>query len=1082
MLAEPWPAEAPLEALLTGGDRLHRRPRPDHPFGLFNHYGPTESSVVTTWGRVEAEGGGAPSIGRPIDGIEVLLDEAGEILIGGVGLARGYRGRPDLTAERFVPSSGGTRLYRTGDLARLLPSGELEFIGRSDFQVKVRGFRIELGEIEAVLRRHPAVRDGVVLARDGEGVEKRLVGYVVAQATAAELSAWLSRELPGYMVPASWVFLDALPLTPNGKVDRAALPAPERAEEDAYVAPRTATEERLAAIFAEVLELPRVGALDDFFALGGHSLKVARVLSRVRRNLRVDLPPRELFDHPTVEDLAQRVLATRGEAAEEWEILPVPRPEGPEAELPVSFPQRSLWLADCLSPGTALFNTPFALALAGPLDTVALARALDEIVRRHEPLRTTFRSGSGGPVQVVHRTALVPLPAVDLSGLPGPARAREAERIAAVEARHPFDLRQGPMLRLRLLRLGEAEHTLLALMHHIVSDDWSVWVFVSELAALYAAFTRGLPSPLPALPVGYGDFALWQRRWLEGEALGQLAWWQERLRPPLPVLDLPADRPRPAVRSSRGARLRRPLPEDLVQGLGALGRAADASLFIALLAGFDALLFRYTGAPEVLVGSPIANRHRVEVEGLIGVFVNTLALPADLSGDPRFGELLGRVRETLLGAYAHQDLPFDRLVEELAPVRDLSRSPLVDVFLILGNAPRPPRELAPGVRLSLLELEADIAKADLSLFLEEAEEGMLGLWEHSTDLFDATTVARMAGHLEALLTGAAADPGARISDLPLLSRAERAELSFWNTSVPEAAEATVRDLFHAQVARKPDAPAVVTPDGVLTYAGLHGRALRLAARLRALGVGPEVPVGVFCDRTPGLPVAFAAVLEAGGVYVPIDPSLPAERIAFLLADSGCTVVLAEGALPESATEGVQVLPLDPDPGEETEVALRSARAGPREPRLSHLHLGLDRPPERGGGLPRRGGRARGERRPCLRSRTGRPAAALRLSRFRRVGRGPPHLAALRGGRRAAGSGAPRARGDDAADRRAGGDGREPSPRLLGRVAPQPRRGSLSIRRAAPDDRGGRRDAPRVRPSPRPHAAPARPAAQRLRPD
>jgi amino acid adenylation domain-containing protein len=919
VLAEPWPADAPLAALLTGGDRLHRRPRPDHPFGLFNHYGPTESSVVTTWSRVEAEGDGVPAIGRPIDGIEVLLNEAGEILIGGVGLARGYRGRPDLTAERFVPSPGGKRLYRTGDLARLLPSGELEFIGRSDFQVKVRGFRIELGEIEAVLRRHPAVREGVVLARDGEGVEKRLVGYVVAQATAAELGAWLSRELPGYMVPASWIFLDVLPLTPNGKVDRAALPAPERAEEDAYVAPRTETEERLAAIFAEVLELSRVGARDDFFALGGHSLKVARVLSRVRRDLRVDLPPRDLFDHPTVEGLAQRVLATRGEAAEEWEILPVPRPEGPEAELPVSFPQRSLWLADHLSPGTALFNTPFALSLAGPLDTPALARALDEIVRRHEPLRTTFRSGSGGPVQVVHRTALVPLPIVDLSGLPGPARARKAEQIAAVEARHPFDLRQGPMLRLRLLRLGEAEHTLLALMHHIVSDDWSVWVFVSELAALYAAFTRSLPSPLPELPVGYGDFALWQRRWLEGEALGQLAWWQERLRPPLPVLDLPADRPRPAVRSSRGARLRRPLPDDLVQGLGALGRAADASLFIALLAGFDALLFRYTGVPEVLVGSPIANRHRVEVEGLIGVFVNTLALPADLSGDPRFGELLGRVRETLLGAYAHQDLPFDRLVEELAPVRDLSRSPLVDVFLILGNAPRPPRELAPGVRLSLLELEADIAKADLSLFLEEAEEGMLGLWEHSTDLFDATTVARMAGHLEALLAGAAADPGARISDLPLLSRAERAELSFWNTSVPKAAEATVRDLFHAQVARTPEAPAVVAPDGVLTYAGLHGRALRLAARLAALGVGPEVPVGVFCDRTPGLPVAFAAVLAAGGVYVPIDPSLPAERIAFLLADSGCPVVLAEGALPESATEGVRVLPLDPGPGEEVEV-------------------------------------------------------------------------------------------------------------------------------------------------------------------
>ncbi|HSF41209.1 MAG TPA: amino acid adenylation domain-containing protein, partial [Thermoanaerobaculia bacterium] len=593
VLEEPWPADAPLEALLTGGDRLHRRPRADHAFGLWNHYGPTENSVVTTWGRVEAQGDGAPSIGRPIDGVEVLLDETGEILIGGAGLARGYRGRPDLTAERFVPQAGGGRLYRTGDLARLLPSGELDFIGRADFQVKVRGFRIELGEIEVTLRRHEAVRDAVVLAWDGGRGEKRLAGYVVAkpgeevlatEVLATELRAWLGRELPDYMVPAAWVFLDSLPLTPNGKVDRAALPAPPPPEtaEDEYVAPGTETERRLAEIFAEVLEIPRVGARDDFFALGGHSLNVSRVLSRVRRDLRVDLPPRALFDEPTVAGLARQVDAFRGEAAEGWEIRPVPRPAAPEVELPVSFSQRSLWLADHLSPGSALYNTPFALSLEGPLDGPALARALAEIVRRHEPLRTTFRERDGGPVQVIHRPAPVPLPAVDLAALPGAARAAEAERIAAAEARRPFDLERGPVLRLALLRLGEGEHTLLALMHHIVSDDWSVWVFVSELSALYAAFARGLPSPLPELPVGYGDFALWQRRWLEGEALdGQLAWWRERLRTPLPILDLPADHPRPAVRSLRGARLRRHLPADLIEGVGALGRAADASLFIA---------------------------------------------------------------------------------------------------------------------------------------------------------------------------------------------------------------------------------------------------------------------------------------------------------------------------------------------------------------------------------------------------------------------------------------------------------------------------------------------------------------------
>ena len=897
VLAEPWPAEAPLKALLTGGDRLHRRPRPDHPFGLWNHYGPTESSVVTTWGRVEAEGDGAPSIGRPIDGIEVTLDERGEILIGGVGLARGYRGRPDLTAERFIPDEDGKRLYRTGDLARRLPSGELDFIGRADFQVKVRGFRIELGEIEVTLRRHEAVRDAVVLAWDGDLGEKRLAGYVVATATAGELREWLGRELPGYMVPTAWVFLDSLPLTPNGKVDRAALPAPEIGE-DGYVAPGTDTEQRLAEIFAEVLEIPRVGASDDFFALGGHSLKASRVLSRVRRDLRVDLPPKALFDDPTVAGLARRVDASHREAGEGWEIRPVPRPNASEAELPVSFSQRGLWLADRLSPGTALYNTPFRLSLAGPLDVPSLGRALTEIVRRHEPLRTTFRARDNGPVQVVHPAAPVPLPVVDLSGLPAVVRAREAERIAAGEARRPFDLEQGPVLRLALLCLGEGEHALLALLHHIVSDDWSVWVFVSELSALYAAFSRGLPSPLPELPVRYGDFALWQRRRLEGEGIdGQLAWWRERLRTPLPVLDLPADHPRPAVRSFRGARLRRHLPGDLVEGLGALGRGADASLFIALLAAFDALLFRYTGAPEVLVGSPIANRHRVEVEGLIGVFVNTLVLPADLSGSPRFGELLSRVRETVLGAYAHQDLPFDRLVEELTPVRDLSRNPLADVFLILGNAPRPPRELAPGVRLGLAELETGVSKVDLSLFLEETEEGMAGTWEHSTDLFDSATVARMAGHLEVLVAGVVAAPGARIADLPLLSLEERAQLMLWNelTRHEPPESGLLHELFFAQAERSPEAVAVI--DGVerFTYAELHDAVQALAREMRALGVGPEVAVGVCLERKVDLVISLLATLAAGGFYVPLDPAYPEERLAFMLEDSGARVIVAHAA-------------------------------------------------------------------------------------------------------------------------------------------------------------------------------------------
>ena len=925
---ESWPAGAPLRALHTGGDRLHRGPDPRHPFGLYNHYGPTENTVVTTWCRVAPEEDGRPPIGRPLDGVEVqVVDpgsfaliagdeaEAGELWAGGVGLARGYRGRPELTAERFVPdpfgSSPGARLYRTGDLVRTLPSGNLDFLGRIDFQVKVRGFRIELGEIETVLRRQAAVREGVVLAQEDGGGGRRLVGYVVPRGAlrgeelTTELAAALGRSLPEYMVPATWVVLESLPLTPNGKVDRAALPEPER-DEGSYVAPRSETEERLAAIFVEVLDLDRVGVDDDFFALGGHSLKATQALSRMRSRLRVDLPPRALFDHPTVARLAREVEASLDAApGEGWEIRPVPRPESETFELPVSFSQQGLWLADRLSPGSPLYNTPFTLEIAGRLDAPALARVLAEIVRRHEPLRTTFRAEADLPVQVVARRVQVELPVVDLSGLPAAARGQEGERLAIQEALRPFDLARGPVMRLRLLRLGEGEHVLLALMHHIVTDDWSVWVFVSELAALYGAFSQGRPSPLPEPALQYGDFAAWQRSWLQGATLErQTAWWREGLRPPLPVLDLPADRPRPAVRTARGGRLRRTLPRRLADGLSARAQQADATLFIALLAVFDVLLCRYTGENDVLVGSPIANRHRVEVEGLIGYFVNVLALRGDLSGNPGFAEILGRLRETVLGAYEHQDLPFERLVEELAPVRGLSRGPLVDAFLILGNAPRPPGELVPGVRLALRELETGVAKADLSLFLEETGEGLAAVWEYSADLFDEPTVERMAGHLETLAAALVAAPESPVLDLPLLSAAERAQLASWNAeaSARPGAEvpsgATLHGLFAAQAARTPDRVALIAGEERVSYAALAARATELAARMRGLGVGPEVGVGIFLDRSAELTVALLATLEAGGFYVPLDPAYPAERVGFMLADSGCAVVLTRTALEE----------------------------------------------------------------------------------------------------------------------------------------------------------------------------------------
>ncbi|HKV10659.1 MAG TPA: amino acid adenylation domain-containing protein [Thermoanaerobaculia bacterium] len=902
VLEEEWPEVVDLRVLLTGGDRLRRGLKPGHPFALTNHYGPTENSCVSTVGcqtpEEAREDREPPSIGYAVPGVELHLVD-GELLLGGTGLARGYHGRPDLTAERFVPDpfgGPGARLYRTGDLVRERPAGDFDFIGRIDFQVKIRGYRVELGEIEAVLMRHPGVLDGAVVARDEGHGEKRLVGYVVpgdsAGLTPAALKGWLGRSLPEWMVPSVWVFLPTLPLTPNGKVDRRALPAPGRSEE-LYVAPRTPLEEQVAAVFAQVLGVERVGVEDDFFELGGHSLRVMQVLSRLHSGLGIDLPQWVFFDHPTVAGLAREVEemgALQGPAAADWEIRPVPR--GPGEGLPVSYAQRGIWLDERLHPGTARFHVPVALTLDGPLNPAALAASLAEIVRRHETLRTAFRSVDGVPVQVIAPPGGFAMPVVDLSGLAPETRRAEAGRIADEEARARFDLERGPLFRVRLLRLGETEHELLALSHHIGSDDWSIHVFTRELAALYAG------SPLPELPVQYADFAAWQNRWLAGGVIdAQIKVWRERLAPPLPMLDLPVDRPRPPVRSARGGRVRAEISPRLSAGLDALGRRAEASPFMTLLAGFAALLSRVSGNEDLLIASPTAGRHREETEGMIGLFVNTLVLRMDLSGGPTFLDFLGRARERALEAYSHQDVPFEILVEEMQRGHDLSRNLLVQVYFVLGNAPRPPKELASGIAMSLRELEAGASKADLSVFLDE-DGGRLGLTvEYDSDLFDAASVERLAGRYRALLEGAAADPEARIADLPLFSSGERRQvLVTWNAGTAPARGELVPGLVAARAAERPEAAAVVSSSGTLTYGELAARAGRLARRLRAAGVGPETVVAILFERSAELVTAALAVLEAGGAYLPMDPLYPADRVAFMLEDSGAPVVLTRSGL------------------------------------------------------------------------------------------------------------------------------------------------------------------------------------------
>jgi amino acid adenylation domain-containing protein len=902
---------------------------------LLHVYGPTESTTFATWHRVESvpEGRSVP-IGRPIANTRAyVVDRSlrpvpagtpGELCLGGDGLARGYLGRPELTAERFVPSpfESGGRLYRTGDLARRRADGAIEFLGRSDDQVKLRGFRVEPAEIEAVLAGCPGVREGAVVVREEADGERRLAAFLIpAEGESADPRAFLRERLPPYMVPAEIEFLAAFPQTPSGKVDRRALatrrPA-DRPESRSGAAPGTPAEEIVAGVWAEILGRERIAARESFFDLGGHSLQAGRVLARLRSLFGVELSLRDFFREPTVSGLARQaeVAAAR-----------TPRSAHPPLERTaqgargaLSFAQERLWFLERLAPGLPLYAMPAVYRIAGPLRESALAAALVELARRHEVLRTVFPTVEGSPVQVV----LPPgdsgplLSRIDLDGLPQALRQSEAESLAAAEARRPFDLASGPLLRGSLLRLGKEESMLLLNLHHIVSDGWSIGVAAQEISTLYEAFAAGRPSPLPELPVQYRDYAEWQRRWLQGEVLeDQLAWWRQRLAGHAGSIDLPADRPRPAVQTWRGAVERLRLEEALTTELGRIGRQRGATLFMTLLAAFQALLHLYTGADDVAVGSPVANRNRVEIEGLIGFFVNTLVLRADLAGDPAVPELLDQVREVALGAYVHQDLPFEKLVEALSPERDLSYTPLFQVMFALHNAPAPLLDLGPGLLTTLGQAETGTAKFFLSLLLQQGSAGALeGELEHSADLFDPPTVRRLIGHYKMLLAGMAARPDARISELPLLTPAETFQvLEEWSWSSREDGGVTVHRLVQEQAARTPDRVALEAAgepiSEQITYGELDQRARRLAHRLRALGVGPEVRVAVCLERSAALVTALFAVLAAEGAYVPLDPEYPRERLELMLADSGARVLLIDegtrGLFSAAGTAGIACL-------------------------------------------------------------------------------------------------------------------------------------------------------------------------------
>ncbi|HEU4881106.1 MAG TPA: amino acid adenylation domain-containing protein, partial [Longimicrobium sp.] len=894
-----------------------------------NFYGATETPQAMGFFRLPAdlaEVGPAVPVGQGIEGVDLLvvtplgtlagIGERGEIAVRTPYLSRGYLNDAELTAARFIPNpligDPADRVYRTGDLGRYRPDGAVEPVGRADQQVKVRGFRVELGEVEAAVAKHPAIREAAVIAR-----ETGLVAYWVpveesVEPDAAALRLHLKALLPEYMVPSAWVRLERLPLTANGKLDRRALPEPEGVATDSgAAAPRTPTEEILAQIWAEVLRLESVGVDDDFFALGGHSLLATRVLSRVQNALGVVVPLRALFEGPTVAELAARVEEVRRAGLP---VLPPVVPVDRDRPLPLSFAQERLWFIDRLEGGSAQYNIPTALRLGGALDVDALERSLGEVIRRHEVLRTVFREVDGGAVQVVAPFAGFTLSVDDLSGLDEAAREAEVRRRAREDAMRPFDLAEGPLFRAALLRVADGEHVLLLCIHHIVTDGWSGGVLRRELGALYAAYREGSGSPLAELPVQYADFAVWQREQLRGEALDrQVGYWKERLAGAPALLELPTDRPRPPVQSHRGARELFALPRTLLDGLQALGRGEGATLYMVLLSAFQLLLSRYSGSEDVVVGSPIAGRTRKEVEELIGFFANTLVLRTDLSGDPSFRALLGRVREGTLGAYEHQEVPFDRLVAELQPERSLSHAPLFQVMFILQNAADLSGSGLAGLRMEGAGAELETIRYDLALTAVPHDGGIHGMVEYSTDLFDRSTVRRMLGHLERVLEQVAADADVRLTELELLSAQERGlVVDEWNRTAAEyPADRCIHELFEAQAERTPDAEAVAFEGERLTYADLDERANRLANHLRGRGVRPETRVGICLERGPEMVVAILAVLKAGGAWVPLDPAYPAERLAFMLADSGAPLLVTRSPLPEGlAPDAVEIVRLD----------------------------------------------------------------------------------------------------------------------------------------------------------------------------
>jgi amino acid adenylation domain-containing protein len=887
---------------------------------LLNIYGTTETSLSKLAYEVRPEDVERPSIpvGKPIKGAAVMLMDVagkpcrqgtvGEIYIRTPYRSFGYYGDPELTSQVFAQNpfsqDPSDLVHKTGDYGRLLEDGSLEHLGRRDQQVQIRGVRVELGEIENLLRAHSAVADVAVVDRDDAEGNKFLVAYLtLTNGTGSDhLREYLAERLPPTMWPSAFVELEQLPRTLNGKIDRKALPALEltQARRENEAGTLTPIEEILAGIWCEVLRLPGVGREGNFFNLGGHSLLASQVIHRIRDTFKIELPVRSIFESPTVAQLAALIQAelSEGNLSTASPIKPVPR----DGKLPLSFAQQRLWFQEELARGTATFHIDLGMRLNGQLNWVALEQTFNEICRRHENLRTSFPVIDGEPVQIVHPFSRLSLPTVDLSHLGEAEREAIDAKLAKTALDQPFELKTGPLVRLVMIRHSDQNHSVLCVLHHIVSDGWSRGILIREVSALYQAFGRGEPSPLPELKVQYGDFAVWQRERLQGETLElELTFWKEQLAGAPPLLDLPTDRPRPPVQTYRGAAESFALSQELSQRLKVLSQKQGTTMFMLLLAGFQTLLYRYTNEDDIVVGTTVANRERSEIEPLIGFFVNMLAQRADCSGNPPFLELLDQVRETTLRAYAHQTAPFEKLVQELRPKRNPGYLPLFQAVFSFHNQPTLTELTLSGLTLSVVQREVATSQIDLLLDLYEDTQGLQGAVQYNADLFDRTTIVQMIAHLRNLLEAITADPGQRLSDLPMLSVEETEQFAAaWNLSQTASRRDTcIHQLIEAQVKATPGAIAAVFRGELLSYAELNRRANQLSHHLRMEGVKPGDLVGICLEHSFEELIGLLGVLKTGAGYVALDPEHPPQRLSFALADAKVAAVLTEEKLADS---------------------------------------------------------------------------------------------------------------------------------------------------------------------------------------